>query len=130
VIVIDSSAVVDLLTGGGERATWVAERIGDSEPLAAPHLLDVEVIGALRRLVKAGHVSLHAADRAVGDLVQLDLERYPHLDLVDRAWSLRDRLSMGDAIFVALAEALAAPLLTTDRRLARAHGLDAEIIGP
>ena len=129
-IVIDSSAVVDLLAGGSERATWVAERIGDSEPLAAPHLLDVEVIGALRRLVDAGHVSLHEADRAVGDLVQLDLERYPHLDLVDRAWSLRDRLSMGDAIFVSLAEALAAPLLTTDRRLARTHGLDTEIIGP
>ena len=129
-IVLDSSAVVDLLAGGPERAAWVAERIDDSEPLAAPHLVDVEVIGALRRLVNAGHVSARDADRAVGDLVQLDLERYPHLDLVERAWSLRDRLSMGDAIFVSLAEALAAPLLTTDRRLARTHGVDAEIIAP
>ncbi len=129
-IVVDSSAVVDLLAGGHERATWVAEKIRDAEALAAPHLVDVEVVGALRRLVNAGYVSSEDAYRAVGDLLQLDLERYPHLDLVDRAWSLRDRLSMGDAIFVSLAEALAAPLLTTDGRLGRTHGLDAEIIAP
>jgi predicted nucleic acid-binding protein len=52
------------------------------------------------------------------------------VDLVDRAWSLRDRLSMGDAIFVSLAEALGAPLVTTDRRLARTHGVEAEIVAP
>ena len=129
-IVLDSSAVVDLLAGGRERASWVADRISGPDALAAPHLVDVEVIGALRRLVNAGHVSSGEADRAVSDLLQLDLERYPHVDLVERAWSLRDRLSMGDAIFVSLAEALAAPLVTTDRRLARTHGVDAEIIAP
>ena len=129
-IVVDSSAVLDLLAGGHHRATWVAERIGDSEPLAAPHLVDVEVVGALRRLVIAGRVSPRDADRAVGDLVQFDLERYPHVDLVDRAWSLRESLPMGDAIFVSLAEALDAPLLTTDGRLGRSHGHGATIIAP
>ncbi|HEU0055803.1 MAG TPA: type II toxin-antitoxin system VapC family toxin [Gaiella sp.] len=129
-IVVDSSAVVDLLAGGHARATWVAERIGGSEPLAAPHLVDVEVVGALRRLVTAGHVSSRDADRAVGDLVQFDLERYPHVDLIGRAWSLRKSLSMGDAIFVSLAEALDAPLLTTDGRLGRSHGHSATIIAP
>jgi predicted nucleic acid-binding protein len=130
VIVVDSSAVVDLLAGGRDRAAWVVERIRGPEALAVPHLVDVEVIGALRRLVDAGHISRNDGDRAVRDLVQLDLERYPHVDLVDRAWSLRDRLSMGDAIFVSLAEALGAPLVTTDRRLARTHGVEAEIVAP
>lgn len=129
-IVVDSCAVVDLVFGSAEIAGRIAERMARADGLAAPHLIDVEVLGACRSLEQRRLVSPTEARAAVAGLRELRLSRYPHLPLRDRMWDLRHRVSAPDAAYVALAEALDVPLLTTDRRLSRAHGLDCEIVAP
>ena len=130
-IVLDASAVVELLLGT-ERGHEVAGRIADPAlGLHAPHLLDIEVAQALRRYVQAGELDTQAAASALGDLRALDLERHAHEPLLDRVWSLRDNLTAYDAVYVALAEALDTTLVTCDGRLARAPGMTrrVELVG-
>jgi predicted nucleic acid-binding protein len=127
VIVLDASATVEMLLG-----TPLGERILDrvvqpGESLHAPHLLDVEVVSVFRRLLAVGQVADARATQAITDLSDLDLVRYPHGDLVMRAWTIRATVSAYDAMYVALGEALNAPVLTCDRRLARSHGHRATI---
>ena len=89
----------------------------------APHLVDVEVLSALRRLVASSELTAARAGEAITDLLDLPIERYPHDILVPRVWELRENFSAYDASYVALAEAVAdepVPLLTADARLARA----------
>ena len=88
--------------------------------LHAPHLLDVEVVSVLRRFVRDGSLDEEEAQAAIGDLLALDLERHSHEALLERAWDLRANVTTYDAVYVALAEALDATLLTCDSRLARA----------
>lgn len=127
-LVVDASAVVELLL-----ARPAAERIErhiaqHRYDLHAPHLLDIEVLSALRRVVASGEASSARAGEAVTDLVDLPVDRYPHDVLVPRVWQLRESLSAYDATYLALAEALVeggAPLLSADARFARAariHG--------
>jgi predicted nucleic acid-binding protein len=121
-IVLDASAVVELLlnTAAGQR---VAARISDPhESLHAPHLLDVEVIQVLRHYTQSGQVPVEAGDAAAEDLRALDVARYAHEPLLGRVWTLRDDLTAYDGVYVALAEVLDAPLLTLDRRLAGSTG--------
>jgi predicted nucleic acid-binding protein len=122
-LVVDASAVAELLLGR-PAAKRIARHIAEHDfALHAPHLLDVEVLSALRRLVAAGETCALRAGEAVTDLLDLPIERYPHDVLVPRAWELRDNFSAYDATYLALAETLAdggAPLLTSDARLARA----------
>jgi predicted nucleic acid-binding protein len=87
-----------------------------------PHLADVEVTQGLRRLVRAGEVSADRAAEAIADLADLDLHRHPHLDLLTRAWTLRENITADDAMYVALAEALDAPIVTCDGPLAKSPG--------
>jgi len=122
VIVLDASALVELLlnTAAGRA---IATRIADPAlSMHVPHLADIEVTQALRRYATDG--DLDAADAAVAleDLRALDLERHAHEPLLDRVWALRYNLSAYDAVYVALAEALDTVLLTCDGRLARAPG--------
>jgi predicted nucleic acid-binding protein len=127
VIVLHASAALELLlqTPLGAR---VAERaLTDEESLHAPHLLDVEVAQVLRRYLLARELTAERAEEALGDFADLPLVRYAHGDLLARVWQLHDSLTAYDAVYVALAEALNAPLLTTDRKLAHAHGHDATI---
>ncbi len=126
-IVLDASAVVELLlrTDAGVR---LAARLADPEvTLHAPHLLDVEVAQVLRRLVLARQLSAERAAEALERLAELDLQRYPHDLFVPRVWELRQNLSAYDATYVALAEALDAALLTTDARLAHARCHEAKV---
>lgn len=121
-IVVDASALLEFLlqTSIGVR---VEERIfRDADELHAPHLVDVEVVQGLRRLVRMGEVSSGRANEAIVDLADLDLYRHPHVDLLGRAWKLRDNVSAYDAMYVALAEALEATVVTCDRPLAKAPG--------
>lgn len=106
----------------------VAERIAPpAESLHAPHLVSVEVAHALRRLAELGSVRTTAASDALRDATDLDIIRYDHEVLLPRVWELRKNLTAYDAVYVALAEALDAPLLTADRRLARSRGHRATI---
>jgi predicted nucleic acid-binding protein len=126
-IVADASAVLELLLGT-DAAERVATRLLDpAETLHAPHLLEVEVIQAVRRYAIAGELGPRQGERALADLLDLPLHRHPHTVLIRRAWELRRSISAYDAMYVALAEALGAPLVTRDRRLARAHGHRARI---
>jgi predicted nucleic acid-binding protein len=126
-IVLDASAVLELLLGT-ELGRSIAERIADpAEGLHAPHLLDVEVAQALRRYVQSGALESEYAQAAIEDLEALDLERHSHEPLLARIWTLRGNFTAYDAAYVALAEALDAILLTCDGRLARAPGHTAKV---
>jgi predicted nucleic acid-binding protein len=128
VIVVDASALLEFLlqTRLGTRVEARLYRRRDE--LHSPHLADVEVTQGLRRLVRAGEVSPdRAAEAAIGDLADLDLHRHSHLDLLPRAWRLRQNVTAYDAMYVALAEALDAPIVTCDAPLAKAPGHRAQI---
>jgi predicted nucleic acid-binding protein len=126
-IVVDASAIAELLlqTELGRRVEARVYR--DDDELHAPHLLDVEVISALRRLVRAREVAPGRAREAVEDLSSLRIMRHGHLDLAARAWRLRENLTAYDAVYVALAEALAATVVTCDGPLGAAPGHSARI---
>ncbi len=118
-LVVDTSAVLGVLVGLPKNRRLV-DRLGTDGDLHAPHLLDVEFLHALRRLVSIGQLSDDRAADARVDLADLAIVRYGHTVLADRAWGLRRNLSAYDAIFVALSEALGVPLVTCDARLAKA----------
>jgi predicted nucleic acid-binding protein len=122
VIVVDASALLEFLlqTPLGERVE--ARLFRDEDELHAPHLVDVELVQGLRRLVRTGEVSSGRADEAIADLIDLDLHRHAHVDLLGRAWRLRDNITAYDAMYVALAEAIGAPMVTCDNPLAKAPG--------
>jgi len=121
VIVVDTSAVIGILAGQPRVARLVDRVINDGD-LHAPHLIDVEFQHALRRLVVAGAINDDRAADARMDFAELTIVRYPHVSLADRMWELRHNVTADDAAFLALAETLAAPLVTCDARLARAPG--------
>ena len=95
--------------------------------LAAPELVDLEVVSVLRKQLRVGAIDARRADLALTDLADLPLRRAPHLSLLARCWELRDNLTIYDATYVALAEALDAPLVTADTRVARAPGTTCQI---
>jgi predicted nucleic acid-binding protein len=127
VIVVDASAITGFLLQTPLGLRVEARLFGVSEDLHAPHLLDVEVVQALRRLVRTGDVSSARAEEALDDLAALAIRRHAHFDLLGRAWELRDNLTAYDAIYVVLAEATDAILVTCDARLGGAPGHDAQI---
>lgn len=88
----------------------------------APHLIDLEVAQALRRYSLSGVIPADRGDEALADLVDFPITRHPHFVLLERIWQLRHSLTAYDAAYLALAEALDAPLLTRDGALAKAGG--------
>ena len=121
-IVLDASAVLELLLGTRSGRSIAAKIADPALSLHAPHLLDVEVAQALRRYLRNGELTSKDAEGALQDLHDLDIERYAHEPLLDRVWALRKNLTAYDAVYVALAEALDTTLLTCDAKLARAPG--------
>lgn len=122
-IVLDGSALVELLLNTAAGAT-VANRIADpAMSVHVPHLADVEVAQVLRRYASRGELDADEAAEALDGLQALDLQRHAHEPLLERVWSLRQNLSAYDAVYVALAEVLDTVVLTCDGRLARAPGL-------
>ncbi len=120
-VVVDASAAVEYLlqTRLGVRVASVIERAD----IAAPELLDAEVLAVLRREVLAGRLAERRATEAVGDLRDWGLERLPHKALLDAAWALRGHVSAYDALYVSAARARRATLVTADGPLARAPAL-------
>lgn len=125
-LVVDASAIVEALVGRSPGPALV-DRLAHDGDLTAPHLLDVEFLHALRRLVALGELSADRAADARLDFSDLSITRYPHHPLADRMWALRDNLTACDAAFVALSEALGVPLATCDAGLAAAPGHDAVV---
>jgi predicted nucleic acid-binding protein len=125
-IVIDASALVELLlrTDAGTR---VARAI-DGASLVAPDVINPEVVQSLRGLERGGKLTSTRASKAVARLAESDVACVPTRALLREMWSLRANLSAYDACYVALARALGAPLLTGDRRLSRAPGLDVTLV--
>lgn len=130
-IVIDASAVLEFLLQTPLGARVEARLFRDGDEFHAPHLLDVEAVQGLRRLVRTGEVISDRAEEVIADLTDLDLRRHAHLDLMGRARELRDNLSSYDAVYVALAEALDAPWVTCDGLLGSTpgHAVRIEVIG-
>jgi predicted nucleic acid-binding protein len=120
VVVVDSSVLIDAIAHPGR----VVDRLADEE-LAAPHLIDAEIGHAIRRLARQRSIDEPFAAGAFDYRFEVEITRYPHVALMPRAWELRHNLSFYDALYIALAEALDAPLITLDRGLAGVPGTDA-----
>ncbi len=120
-LVVDASCLCEVLISG-PNAEGIRERLATDDDHAAPHVVDVEVFGVIRREHLRGRLDRTEAAQAVEDLEAWPGERFGHRLLLGRAWELRDNVRGWDAMYVALAEALDATLLTTDRRLLVATG--------
>jgi predicted nucleic acid-binding protein len=126
-IVVDASAMLETLLRRPAAATVEKLLFEPFQTLHAPHLLDVEVAQVVRRFAANGEIDAERGRAALADLADFPLRRYPHDLLLPRVWDLRNNLTAYDAMYVALAEALDAPLLTRDKRLATAPGHHARI---
>ncbi|HZY66219.1 MAG: type II toxin-antitoxin system VapC family toxin [Actinomycetota bacterium] len=127
-IVLDASAAVAVFLNSGPMVARLRRRIAETdETLHVPHLFDVEMLHVLRRHSLVGNLSEARGRLALDRLSNTKLVRYPHTILMKRIWSLRDNLTAYDAAYVALAEALDAPLVTSDARLARTPGIRAAV---
>lgn len=126
-IVVDASAVLELLLASSLGARIARRLFAPGETLHAPQVLDLEVAQVLRRFVRSRELSAQRGAEALLDLLDLPLTRYPHEPLMGRVWELRENVTAYDAAYLALAEALAAPLVTRDARLASAPGHSARV---
>jgi predicted nucleic acid-binding protein len=128
VIVVDASALLEILLRTPAAGAVEDRLFAPGETLHAPHLLDVEAAQVIRRYAANGEIDVERGGLALDDLADFPLRRYPHDFLLPRIWSLRNNLTAYDAAYVALAEALDAPLMTRDQRLAAAPGHHAKIV--
>ena len=120
-LVVDASCLYEVVTST-PRAEAIRERMAADNDHLAPHVIDVEVFGVIRRHHLQGLLDATAASQAVDDLRDWPGQRVSHRPLLERAWSLRDSVRGWDAMYVALAESIDAVLLTLDERLAAAAG--------
>ncbi len=129
-IVVDASALADVLLGM-PTAERVADRLlAPGETLHAPHLLDLEILQVLRRFAAQGRWQRERAADALADLGAVRIARHAHEPFLRRIWELRANASAYDAAYLALAETLGCPLVTRDRKLAGlpGHAADIEVL--
>jgi predicted nucleic acid-binding protein len=122
VLVVDASVLAPVVADDGPDGTGFRDRLR-GETLVGPDLLRLDVVSVLRRQLRTGELTDEQAAAAMQDALDLLLRVVPTAPLLPRVWELRENLSSYDACYVALAEALDAPLLTADRRLANAPGV-------
>ncbi len=126
-IVVDASVIIELLLQT-QLADICSDRLfGQEEVLCAPHLIDIEVMQVLRRYTLKSEIVEERAEQALEDYYDFPIYRYPHDPFLRRVWALRHNLTAYDALYVALAEALEAVLVTCDVRIAEAPGVRAHI---
>ena len=128
-VVVDSSAIVALLTDAGPMGDWVAANL-EGATLAAPSLAPFEAANVLRRQLLLSAIDETEASLAHQDLVELSIELWPYAALAERTWQLRADVTVYDAAYVALAELLGAPVVTLDAGLGRSAGPRCPILTP
>jgi predicted nucleic acid-binding protein len=126
-IVVDASALLEVMLRTSAADAVERRLFAHGQTLHAPHLVDVEVAQVIRGYAAKGEINGERGRAALDDLTDFPLRRYPHDFLLSRVWDLRNNLTAYDAVYVALAEALDAPLVTRDQRLAAAAGHRARI---
>jgi predicted nucleic acid-binding protein len=120
-IVLDASVVVELLTNGVLADSIRRDMAGRDDSFIVPHLLDVEVIGALRNLAIGHRLDSHRSEQLPDALSALPAERYSHTLLLPRIWELRHNFTAYDAAYIALTEATNSILYTSDKKLSKGH---------
>jgi predicted nucleic acid-binding protein len=120
-IVLDASVVVELLLNGPLADSVRSDLAGRDESFLVPHLLDVEVVSAIRGLVAGGRIDPHRSGQLLAQLAALPAERYAHTPLLGRIWELRHSFTAYDATYIALAEATHSVLYTSDAKLCKGH---------
>jgi predicted nucleic acid-binding protein len=120
-IVLDASVVVELLANGALADSIRSDLTGNSDSFIVPHLLDVEVASALRRLVAGQRIDSNRSKELLAGLAALPAERYSHIPLLGRIWELRHNFTAYDATYIALAEATNSILYTCDEKLSKGH---------
>jgi predicted nucleic acid-binding protein len=125
-LVVDASCLYEVVADTAQ-AEQVRRRLQADTDQGAPHVIDAEVLGIIRRDRLLGRLDETAARQAVEDLCDWPAERFGHRLLLSRAWELRDRVRSWDALYVALAEALDATLVTLDERLGRVSGIGCRV---
>jgi predicted nucleic acid-binding protein len=126
VIVVDASVVGPAMADDGPYGDHARQRIRN-QLVIAPSLIDLEVLSMLEGRSRAGELDKRRAREAVADFLTMPLRRLPHIRLLPRIWDLRDKLSIYDAAYVALAEATGVSLVTADRGIARTRRLACEV---
>ncbi|MGQ0560426.1 MAG: type II toxin-antitoxin system VapC family toxin [Gemmatimonadota bacterium] len=126
-IVVDASAIVEVLLQLTAAESLMGRLFDSGETLHGPQLLDVEVTQVVRRYWLRGELTAIRAGEAIQDLADLPVTRYAHDSLLTRIWQLRNNLTAYDAAYVALAEALGAPLITRDASLGKVRGIRAQV---
>ena len=128
-IVLDASAAVAVVLNERELAEGVRERLAQTRgAVHVPYLFDLEVLSAIRGHLRGGRLAQDAAERALDLASQLRVRRWEHHPFLDRIWAMRDNVTAYDAVYLALAEALELPLVTTDARLVEATGSRAVVV--
>ena len=120
-IVLDASVVVELVTNGSLADSLRRDLATRSDSFLVPHLLDVEVASAFRKLSAVQGIDSHRSEQLLAELAALPAERYSHLPLLRRMWELRHNFTAYDAAYISLAEATDAILYTTDTKLSKGH---------
>lgn len=128
-LVADASSLVALLTDDGPDGRWAAEKVWNSE-LHAPAILPFECANIFRRHQLAEIISVDQAVQAHADLLDLSIDLWPYQAIAERVWELRANLTSYDAAYVAVAEATSAAVVTLDRRIRRAPGVQCAIETP
>ena len=126
-LVLDASAVVEALLGTPRGRIVEARIAATHDGVYAPHLLDLEVVQALRRLVSQGVCTPLAGLMAIEDLVDMPIRRHPHEPFLQRIWELRHNASTYDASYLAMAEAYQATLVTADRKMTGVPGVEVTV---
>jgi predicted nucleic acid-binding protein len=129
VIVLDASVVVELVTNGRLADSLRRDLAGRSESFIVPHLLDVEVASALRKLLAGQRVDPHRCEQLLTALATLPAERYAHTPLLTRMWELRHNFTAYDAAYIALAELTDSVLYTCDEKLSKGHRARVTVFG-